>query len=92
MYYYYYYYYYYYFCCYKEIFNVEILIINSQKKSKFPVRYEPTTLHDLVKCFNHWATGDSGEQGWNVGLSLEPRRSHNQMILGTYELTNFENI
>ena len=34
--------------------------------------HEPTTLRDLVRCVNHWATGElNGEQGWNVGLWLE---------------------
>ena len=34
--------------------------------------HEPTTLRNLVRCVNHWATGElNGEQGWNVGLWLE---------------------
>ena len=34
--------------------------------------HEPTTLRDLVRCVNYWATGElNGEQGWNVGLWLE---------------------
>ena len=30
----------------------------TRKKSESQMRFEPTTLHDLVACSNHWATGD----------------------------------
>ena len=33
--------------------------METQKKPELQMGYEPTTLHDLVGCSNHWATGDS---------------------------------
>ena len=40
--------------------------------------FEPTTFRDPVERSDHWATGDSGEQGWNVGLWLELHRAVTQ--------------
>ena len=34
---------------------------NPKKKSKFQMRFPPMTLHDLARCSNRWATGDSME-------------------------------
>ena len=36
---------------------------------------ELTILRDQAGRSNHWATGDYGEQGWNVGLWREPGAS-----------------
>ena len=32
---------------------------NSEEILKFQMGFEPTNLHDLATCSNHWATGDS---------------------------------
>ena len=41
----------------------------TRKKSESQMRFEPTTLRDLVGCSNHWATGDSVvSKGQFVGL------------------------
>ena len=44
------------------------------EKSEPHMRFQPTTLHDLVGCSNHWATGDSVvSKGQVVGIT-GPRR------------------
>ena len=55
---------------------------NSEKKSEFQMGFEPTTLRDLARCSNHWATADSmvskGEMwvfDWNRIMQL-----HSQMM------------
>ena len=44
------------------------------------MRFEPTTLRDLVRCSNHWATGDSmvPEQGPICGSRLESHHAATQ--------------
>ena len=52
--------------------------------------FEPTTLHDLVRCSNHWATGDSMEsKGQFIGLNWNRIAwLHSQVMTGTNELGN----
>ena len=52
--------------------------------------FEPTILCDLVRCSNHWATGDSMvSKGQFVGLNWNRiARLHSQVTTGTHELTN----
>ena len=53
--------------------------------------FEPTTLHDLVGCSNHWATGDSMvSKGQFVGLDWNriTQLQSCQVVTGTHELTN----
>ena len=39
------------------------------EKSEPQMGFEPTTLRDLVGCYNHWATGDSAvSKGQIVGI------------------------
>ena len=61
------------------------------KKSKSRMGFEPTTLHDLVGCCNHWATGDSMvSKGQFVGLDWNRiTQLHSQVMTGTHELTNW---
>ena len=33
--------------------------IGNSEKSEPQMGFKPTTVRDLVKCSNHWATGDS---------------------------------
>ena len=49
-------------------------------KSESQMGFEPTTLHDLVGCSNHWATGDS--------VVSKPHRAATQPRTGSYDLTN----
>ena len=49
--------------------------MKTRKKSESQMGFEPMTLCDLVRCSNHWATGDSVvSKGQFVGLELEPHR------------------
>ena len=52
--------------------------------------FEPTTLHDLVGCSNHWATGDSMvSKGQFIGLNWNRIAwLHSQVMTGTNELGN----
>ena len=54
------------------IINIVIVILNlngTWKKSESQMEFEPRTLCDLVRCSNHWATGDSMvSKGQFVGL------------------------
>ena len=53
--------------------------------------FEPTTLRDLVRCSNHWATGDSAmvSKGQFMGLDWNRiTRLHSQVMTDTHELTN----
>ena len=34
-------------------------MVTREKKSELQVGFEPMTPRDLVRCSNHWATGDS---------------------------------
>ena len=50
------------------------LLMEQTENSEKPepqMGFKPTTLRDLFGFSNHWATGDSGEQGRNVGIWLE---------------------
>ena len=48
--------------------------------------FEPTTLRGLVGRSNHWATGDYGEHGSNVGLDKNCiTQSHSQINTGPYD-------
>ena len=60
------------------------------KKPEFQMGFEPMTLHDLVGCSNHWATGDSMvSKGQFVGLSWNRiTQLHSQVMTGTQHLTN----
>ena len=42
----------------KMILNAGRINVNSEKKSESQMAFETTTLRDLVRCFNHRATGD----------------------------------
>ena len=52
--------------------------------------FEPTTLHDLVRCSSRWATGDSVvSKGQFVGLDWNRiTQLHSQVMTGTHEHTN----
>ena len=49
--------------------------------------FEPTSLHALVGCSNHWATGDSVvSKGQFVGLDRNCiARLHSQVMTSTFE-------
>ena len=44
-----------------DIYEMKLLMVPTEnsEKSKPQMGFEPTTLHDLFGCSNHWATGDS---------------------------------
>ena len=56
------------------------------KKAEPQMGFEPTTLRDLVRCSNHWATGDSMvSKGQFVGLDWNRiTRLHSQVMTGFF--------
>ena len=58
-----------------SIFCMNIFFLNlrrtRQKKAKSQRGFESMTLHYLVRCSNHWATGDYDKQGSICGSQLE---------------------
>ena len=51
------------------------------EKSEFQMGFEPTTLRDLVRCSNHWATGDSVvSKGQIVGIDHQNTDSEKNLL------------
>ena len=59
------------------------------KTSEAQMGFEPTTLRDLIRCSNYWATGNSMAVSKDQFLGLDWNhiaQLHSQVTTGTHEL------